>query len=92
MLTNDEPSNFNEAKSKHEGMKAIRAEIESIEKNKTWSLTELPKGVKPIYLKWVLKVKRNPNGSINKHKALLVAKGYVQQHGIDYDELRQYGS
>lgn len=38
-------------------------------------------------LKWVFKIKRNVDGSINKYKAWLVAKGYVQRHGIDYDEL-----
>jgi len=46
-------------------------------KNKTWTLTELPSGHRPIGLKWVFKLKRNADGEVMKHKARLVAKGYV---------------
>ena len=46
-----------------------------------------PVGVKPIGLKWVFKIKRNVDGSINKYKAWLGAKGYVQQYGVDFDEV-----
>lgn len=56
-------------------------------KNGTWTLEDLPAGVKAIGLKWIFKLKRNSDGSINKHKARLVAKGYVQIHGIDFDEV-----
>lgn len=56
----------------------MEAEINSIEKNKTWDLTELPEGHKAIGLKWVYKVKRDANGNVTKHKARFVAKGYVQ--------------
>ncbi|KAJ0754701.1 putative RNA-directed DNA polymerase [Helianthus annuus] len=87
LLTDDELAYFNDAKNKPEWMKAMRAEIESINKNNTWSLTELPRGAKAIGLKWVFKVKRNADGSLNKHKARLVAKGYVQQPGVDFDEV-----
>lgn len=48
---------------------------------------DLPKGFKPISLKWVFKIKRTADGSINKYKAILVAKGYVQRHMIDYDKV-----
>lgn len=44
-------------------------------------------GVKVIGLRWVFKIKRNADGSINKFKARLVAKGYAQQSGIDFDEV-----
>lgn len=46
-----------------------------IVKNGMWELVDLPHGVKPIGLKWVFKLKRNLDGSINKYKARLVAKG-----------------
>lgn len=62
-------------------------EIDTIEKNHTWELTDLPKGHKAIDLKWVFKLKRDTTNAVIKYKALLVAKGYVQQQGIDYDEV-----
>lgn len=66
---------------------ACKEEIGSIIKNKTWDLVNLPGGAKPIGLKWVFKIKRNSDGSINKHKATLVAKGYVQRYSIDFEEV-----
>lgn len=87
MSLNDEPWDFSEARSMKVWLQACEDEIASIEKNQTWVLVELPMGVKPIGLKWVFKMKRNPDGSVNKYKARLVAKGYMQRHGIDYDEV-----
>lgn len=84
---NEEPWDFEEAKAHREWVVACEDEIESIVKNKTWDLVDLPLGAKTIRLKWVFKIKRNPDGSIIKFKARLVAKGYVQRHGIDYDEV-----
>lgn len=62
-------------------------EIEAIEKNQTWELTVLPKGVKPIGVKWVFKTKLNEDGNMEKLKARLVEKGYGQRHGIDYTKV-----
>lgn len=87
LCINNEPVNFKEARESVEWTRACEDEIESIVKNNTWVLVELPIGVKPIGLKWVFKIKRNSDGSINKFKARLVAKGYVQQHGIDFEEV-----
>ena len=87
MVINNEPWDYNEAKEHKVWVKACEEELTSIEKNNTWVLVELPKGFKPIGLKWVFKIKRNADGSISKYKARLVAKGYVQRHGIDYDEV-----
>ena len=87
MAINEEPWDFEEAKTMTVWVKACEDEMASIEKNHTWHLVDLPAGVKAIGLKWVFKVKRNPDGSVNKYKARLVAKGYVQRHGIDYDEV-----
>ena len=87
MCLNDEPRSFEEAKEHKEWVCACEDEILSITRLETWTLVDLPQGVKPIGLKWIFKLKKNSDGSINKHKARLVAKGYVQQHGVDYDEV-----
>ena len=80
MAINEEPWDYDEAKKLKVWIDACKDEISSIEKNKTWDLVCLPAGAKAIGLKWVFKVKRNADGSINKFKARLVAKGYVQKH------------
>ena len=66
---------------------AMKIEIDAIERNETWELTDLPKGMKKIGVKWVFKTKLNENGEVDKCKARLVAKRYAQQHGIDYTEV-----
>lgn len=66
---------------------AMIEELQSIKENKTWSLVTLPKGHRPIGLKWVYKLKHDEKGDIIKHKARLVAKGYVQRHGVEFDEV-----
>lgn len=62
-------------------------EMASIKQNHTWYLTKLPYGHRPIGLKWVFKVKRDEDGAIIKHKERLVTKVYVQQQGIDFEEV-----
>uniref|UniRef100_A0A2N9H0H2 Integrase catalytic domain-containing protein n=1 Tax=Fagus sylvatica TaxID=28930 RepID=A0A2N9H0H2_FAGSY len=70
-------------------MEAMVEENESLSKNKTWELTELPKGKKPIGCKWVFKKKEAVSEKEGERfKARLVAKGYSQRHGIDYDEIK----
>ncbi|KAG7553691.1 GAG-pre-integrase domain [Arabidopsis suecica] len=82
-----DPVTFDEAKGEDKWRKAMETELESIEKNGTWFLTELPKGAKKIGVKWVYKTKLNEKGEVDKFKARLVAKGYAQQQGVDYDEV-----
>lgn len=65
---------------------AMQEEMQAHATNKTWTLTELPPGKKPIKAKWVFKTKCDENGNISRYKARLVAKGYSQQFGIDYNE------
>lgn len=48
---------------------------------------DIPAGQKAIGLKWIFKLKRDADGRIVKHKARIVAKGYVQEHGIDFKEI-----
>ena len=65
----------------------MNKEIHSIEKNKTWELATLLKCQKAIAVKWVYKIKRGIDGSIERYRARLVAKGYKQKCGVDYDEV-----
>jgi len=66
--------------------KAMKEEINSLNKNHIWSLFELPEGKKAIRCKWTFKIKKDANGKIHCYKARLVAKGYAQTHGVDYYE------
>jgi hypothetical protein len=54
--------------------------------NGTWNLVDFPHDVNPIGCKWVYRVKYKPNGKIEKYKERLVARGFAQQEGIDYEE------
>ena len=54
----------------------MREEMLAIDRNDTWELvTPLP-NCRPIGLKWIFKLKKNPQGEVIKHKAWLVVKGY----------------
>ena len=64
----------------------MRDELDSMARNEVWDLVSLPPGRKTIGNKWVFKVKRRADGSIDKFKARLVAKGYTQVEGVDYEE------
>jgi transposase InsO family protein len=87
LLADAEPINLNEALKNKVWKKAMEEELRSIEKNQTWKLVALPDKKKKIDVKWVFKVKLNPDGTISKHKARLVARGFLQKHGIDYNEV-----
>jgi hypothetical protein len=66
---------------------AMQEEIDSIHENHTWELTELLCGYCAIGLKWVFKQKKDESGAVIKNKVRLIAKGYVQWAGIDFDEV-----
>lgn len=74
-----EPIDKVEALKKPEWRNVIKEEINSIEKNGTWKLVDLRAGKKCIGVKWVFKQKLKPDGSISKHKARLVEKGFLQR-------------
>ncbi|GJR19933.1 zinc finger, CCHC-type containing protein [Tanacetum coccineum] len=83
----EEPCNYKEASTDKKWIEAMEIELDSINKNNTWTLTTLPTNQKAIGLKWVFKTKRDAKGNIIKYKARLVAKGYVHEQGIDFDEV-----
>ena len=62
-------------------------EMKAIEENKTWELVDPPPRCCPIGLKLVYKVKRDERGAIVKHKARLIAQGFVHREGIDFQEV-----
>jgi hypothetical protein len=62
-------------------------EIDSIRENRTWELTELLLGHRAIRLKWVYKIKKDEVRVVIKYKAWLVTKGYIQQAGVDFEEV-----
>lgn len=82
-----DPCSFEEAVKHEKWRKAMDAEINSIEKNQTWELVNVPTGAKIIGVKWIFKTKLNEHGEVEKYKARLVAKGYCQQEGIDFTEV-----
>ena len=65
---------------------AADSEYESLMENDTWELVPLPPGRKTISCKWVFKVKHDENGKIDRFKGRLVAKGFLQRYGIDFEE------
>jgi hypothetical protein len=85
-LATEVPGSFSEAKSDANRRRATEEEMEAIEENSSWRLTTLPPGHHVIGLKWVYKVKKDAHGAVHKHKARLVAKVYVQHHGINYNK------
>jgi hypothetical protein len=60
---------------------------DSLLENQTWDLVPLPPGRKLVRCKWVYRTKREENGQVRRYKTRLVAKGFQQIHGIDYDEI-----
>ena len=84
-----EPSSFEEAAGAADGKlwkAAMDSEMNSQLENKSWTLTQLPSGRKAIGCKWVFKIKRKADGSLERYKARLVAKGYSQVQGEDFTE------
>ncbi|GAU51473.1 hypothetical protein TSUD_95880 [Trifolium subterraneum] len=86
MLAEFEPINLNQAMNYSNWLEAMKEEIHAIEKNKTWYLVDKT-DKKAIDVKWIYKLKLRPNGEIAKCKARLVARGFLQKAGIDFNEV-----
>ena len=64
----------------------MEAEFQSVQTNQVWDLVTPPKDCKVINSKWVFKCKLGEHGQVERYKAHLVAQGYSQRPGIDYEE------
>lgn len=64
----------------------MREEHEDFTNHKTWSIVKLPKGKKILDSKWIYKFKFHFDGSIERHKARLVAQEFTQTYAVDYKE------
>ena len=64
----------------------MAVEIDALEQNHTWSMVPLPPTMRVVGCKWVFRIKYKADGSIERYKAQLIAKGYTQQEGLDYTE------
>jgi hypothetical protein len=80
------PTCFEQAVGNPKWNNAMDEEMAALDANATWELVALPKDKKAIGCKWVYKVKHNADGSVNRYKSRLIAKGYAQTYGIDYEE------
>ena len=61
-------------------------EIECIEKNQTSEMVDVPKYKVVISVKWIYKTKQDDDGNMQKHKARMMARGFIQQPIIDFNE------
>lgn len=86
---NQEPLSYREATESKEATlwkKAMDEEFESLIQNNVWELVETVDNLRTIDCKWTFKRKRDANGNVQRHKARLVARGFRQREGIDYQE------
>jgi histone deacetylase 1/2 len=82
----EEPSTVSEALQDPKWKGAMDVEYKALMNNKTWQLVPPPNGKNVIDCKWVYKVKRKADGTIDRYKARLIAKGFRQRYGIDYED------
>lgn len=73
-----EPKSFSQAILDPPWRQAISIELKALQQNNTWTLVQLLVGHKPIGYRWVYKIKYKSDGTIERYKACLVAKGYNQ--------------
>ncbi|GJU13543.1 retrovirus-related pol polyprotein from transposon TNT 1-94, partial [Tanacetum coccineum] len=80
------PKNVNEALTDNSWIVAMQEELNQFIANDVWELVPQPSNIIIIGTKWVFRNKLDENGIVSRNKARLVAQGYNQQEGIDYDE------
>nr|GEW12343.1 retrovirus-related Pol polyprotein from transposon TNT 1-94 [Tanacetum cinerariifolium] len=85
-LTSVEPKNFKEALLESSWIDAMQEEIYEFERMNVWELVPYPELAMIIKLMWIFKVKQDEFGGVLKNKARLIAKRYLQEEGIDFEE------
>ena len=80
------PKNIEEAMKHPKWRSAVMEELRALEKNNTWDIVSLPNGKNTVDCKWIFTIKYRADGSIERYKARLVARGFTQAYGVDYDE------
>jgi Reverse transcriptase (RNA-dependent DNA polymerase)/Pol polyprotein, beta-barrel domain len=89
LVSGAEPKNYKQASTGPDNRKwraAMDEELASLERQGTWAVVPRPKDAKTITSKWVYKIKLDSNNQPVRYKARLVARGFEQTHGVDYDE------
>ncbi|KAI5325748.1 hypothetical protein L3X38_034822 [Prunus dulcis] len=84
--TLDEPSTFRVASFSPAWIKAMEEKISALTMQGTWCLVPRPANTNIVGSKWIYKIKRNSDGTVSRYKARLVAQGFSQEAGFDYDE------
>ncbi|CAL9020427.1 unnamed protein product [Prunus brigantina] len=79
-------SHFRLAASQPHWQQAMKEEIDALTVQGTWFLVPPSPNRNIVGSKWIYKVKKNPDGSVSRYKARLVAQGSSQEQGLDYDE------
>uniref|UniRef100_A0A2N9GK30 Integrase catalytic domain-containing protein n=1 Tax=Fagus sylvatica TaxID=28930 RepID=A0A2N9GK30_FAGSY len=80
------PRSYKQATESAKWIQAMKDEMDALEANETWDIVPLPTSQPVVGSKWVYSVKLKSDGSLDRYKARLVAQGFSQEYGIDYDE------
>jgi transposase InsO family protein len=86
MISQIEPKSIKEAIIDNSWIEAMKEELSQFDKNEVWTLVPAPQDQSVIGTRWVFRNKLDEEGKVIRNKARLVAQGYNQQEGIDYDE------
>ena len=81
-----EPKNVKEALIDDFWIEAMQEELNQFKRSEVWDLVPRPNGINVIGTKWIYKNKSDENGTVTINKARLVAQGYIQVGGLDFDE------
>ncbi|KAJ9542626.1 hypothetical protein OSB04_029132 [Centaurea solstitialis] len=86
-LSQEEPKKAHDAMKDPSWIEAMQEELLQFVLQHVWDLVDLPNGHRAIGTKWIFRNKKDKRGIVIKNKARLVAQGYTQEEGIDYDEV-----